>query len=306
MDSVILKSIANKLHLDFSGDEDGEEEYILTPEEEQEALAHAKKVAVEHMTYKLKSVEKVYGEAAIEQRLSETNWDEQINRDEVLKKCNANKQQIIWHQKNREQQENEKAKFQKRLQSRCDAKYMFKEMKWASKNVFGKDLIVHDDNKHLITALCYFFSNDARFETDLGYSLKKGLLIKGRSGLGKTHLVRCLEENELNPVKVFSMLDIEKEIKREGDFIPVIGNRKKLYLDDVGTEEAVVNHYGSKVNWFKWFIEDYYLEGRPFHTVIISTNSSPEEIEQKYGFRVRSRMREMFNTIDVKGKDMRC
>lgn len=303
MDSVILKSIANKLKLDFADDEP--EEYILTAEEEAEALSHAKKVAVEKMVYKLKSIEKVYGEAAIEQKLSEVNWDEHINKDEVLKICNSNKQQIIWHQQNREQQENERVKYQKRLQSRCDAKYMFREMKWVSKNVFKKDLIVHDDNKLMITALCYFLSNDPRFETDLGFSFKKGLMIRGRSGLGKTHLVRCLEDNELNPIKVFSMLEIESEIKKEGDFLLSPGEKKLIYLDDVGTEEAVVNHYGTKVNWFKTFIEDFYLHSSGFNKIIISTNSSAEEIEQKYGFRVRSRIREMFNAIDVKGKDMR-
>jgi len=78
-----------------------------------------------------------------------------------------------------------------------------------------------------------------------------------------------------------------------------------LYLDDVGTEEPIVNHYGTKINWFKNFIEMYYLKNKPFNKLIISTNNSFDEIESKYGFRVRSRIKDMFNIIDVQGKDMR-
>jgi len=76
-------------------------------------------------------------------------------------------------------------------------------------------------------------------------------------------------------------------------------------LDDVGTEEHTVNHYGTKISFFKNFIEKYYLQNKTYEKLVVSTNNSFNEMEEKYGFRVRSRIKDMFNIIDVTGKDMR-
>ena len=177
-------------------------------------------------------------------------------------------------------------------------------MAWTSKNVYGKTLIVNDDNKKIITALCFFISSDPRFETVLGYSFKKGLLIRGISGLGKTFLVRCVKDNEIKPITILSMIEIAESVKSEGEFDIRLSD-KINYLDDVGTEQHIINHFGTKINFFKNFIETYYLNNRPFDKLIISTNNNFQELEDKYGFRVRSRLKDMFNVIDVTGKDMR-
>jgi len=189
------------------------------------------------------------------------------------------------------------------LQTRCNAKYFYNLMAWTSENVYRKKLILHDDNKPLIRAICFFFSRDERFETELKLDLNKGLLIRGVSGLGKTFLFRCIENNYVRPISIVSMIDISEEVKEEG-YYNLIRNHT-IYLDDVGTEEPTVNHYGTKINWFKNFIEMYYLKNQLFNRLVISTNNNFDEIEAKYGFRVRSRMSEMFNIIDVTGKDMR-
>ena len=78
-----------------------------------------------------------------------------------------------------------------------------------------------------------------------------------------------------------------------------------ICIDDVGTEEPIVNHYGTKINWFKNFIEGYYAQFNTYESIIITTNCSFQEIEQKYGGRVRSRMAQMFNVINVEGDDFR-
>ena len=176
-------------------------------------------------------------------------------------------------------------------------------MAWTSEKCYGKKLILHDDNTLLIRAICFFFSRDERFETELNYDLNKGFLIRGVSGLGKTYLLKCIENNDVRPIKIVSMIDISEQVKEEGTYD--LQYKNSLYLDDVGTEEPIVNHYGTKINWFKNFIEIYYLKNKPFNKLIISTNNSFDEIENKYGFRVRSRIKDMFNIIDVRGKDMR-
>ena len=179
-------------------------------------------------------------------------------------------------------------------------------MAHSSQQVFGKTLIVNESNKALITAICFFLSNDARFETELGLSFKKGLLIRGISGLGKTFLITCVKDNLLNPVAIFSMLDIAEKIKDEGSFNIRFKKDRIIYLDDVGTEESTINHFGTKINFFKNFLETFYMHHpQDFNRLIISTNSNFNEIEEKYGFRVRSRVKDMFNIIDIKGEDLR-
>jgi DNA replication protein DnaC len=76
-------------------------------------------------------------------------------------------------------------------------------------------------------------------------------------------------------------------------------------IDDVGSEAVPVKYYGTEINWFKDFIETIYLKQTNYSNVIITTNLGGEEIEKLYGYRVRSRLREMFNVIELTGKDLR-
>ncbi len=281
------------------------EEYILTKEEEEllikNKIEHLKQYAV------WKMAQLGFLDAQIMEKLKEIDWDNEFDKDELFKNANSNKHQNIWHSQQRIKEKEDAAIRAKELIEKCTAKYMFKLMKWTSENKLGRKLIVNDSNKHFITTLCYFFSRDLKFETELGYSFNKGLLIRGIAGLGKTHLVKCLEENELNPILILSMIEITDEIKMQGEFEIIYGGKKIIYLDDVGTEEPVVNHYGTKISFFKNYIELMYLknQNKTFNHLIISTNNSFSEIEDRYGFRVRSRIREMFNIVDVKGEDMR-
>lgn len=279
------------------------EPYILTKDEEDGIVANAVLESKRHITWKLKGL--AYTDQQILDKLKDIDWDAEINREELLKRCNSNKIYEQWQKEQREKDKQEAIRKQKELQDKYTAKAMFSLMKWTSDKIYGKPLIVNNDNKRLITALCFFLSNDTRFETELGYSLKKGLLIRGISGLGKTHLVRCVEKNELNPILVLSMIDIADQMAKEGEYQINLFNCKIVYLDDVGTEEATVNHYGTKMNFFKDFIEMVYLKNKIFNKLMISTNNSFFELEEKYGFRVRSRIKDMFNIIDVTGKDMR-
>lgn len=279
------------------------EPYILTPEDEEKIIRHAIERAREYFKWRMR--EKGISENALEAKLAAKNFEEDIDRAELLKRANSIKNHEQWQFTQRAIEREQERKRLSELKARCNAKYFYNLMAWTSENRFGKKLIVNEDNTKMIKAVCFFLSSDERFETELGLSLKKGLVLRGISGLGKTHLIRCVEDNELNPVAVFSMLDIAEEIRTEGEFDIDLKGRKLLYLDDVGTEESTINHYGTKINWFKNFIETYYLKNRPFNQILLSTNNSFAEIEEKYGYRVRSRFKEMFNVLDVTGKDLR-
>ena len=297
----ILITLAEHLNLTSRNDE--QEPYLLT--EQEEIAIFENKIAEEkkHLTWKLAQSGFSMGE--ILQRLSAINWDEKINKQEIFSRANSSKNYDIWQREQREQEKQDALKRDLELKALWTAKRMYNLMAFTSEDTYGKKLVVNPDNEKLIKAICFFLSGDERFETELNFSLKKGLMIRGVSGLGKTHLVKCVADNELKPISILSMIEICNQIKSEGHYSVEYKNCKVIYLDDVGTEESTVSFFGNKINWFKDFLEMYYLKNKPFNHLIISTNNTFSEIEEKYGYRVRSRVKDVFNIIDVAGKDMR-
>lgn len=294
--------------LNLTGPDGEGEEYILTIDEEQKAISHEIQMAKDHYTWKVRGILMTQDE--IDFKISQINWLERIDQDGILQRANSIKHYDTWVKEQRVKEKLEKERVLKELQDTWTAKNLYKLMAWTSQNDYGKKLVLKDkdtgnDFSKLITALCFFISRDARFETELGYSLKKGLLIRGVSGLGKTHLVKCISKNGLNPILILSMLDISEEIRINGEIDINADGFGVIYLDDVGTEEAAAKHYGNVINFFKNFIEGTYHKRKSFEHIMMSTNNSFAQIEQKYGFRVRSRIKDMFNVIDVIGKDMR-
>jgi hypothetical protein len=302
--SESLQRLAKRLNLI---DHEYLEEYILTQAEEEKVLSHEIQLAKDHYAWKL---EGIATKEQIDFKISQINWNERIDREAILQRTNSIKHYDRWIIEQRIKEAlNEENKL-KELRETWTATNIYKLMAWTSQNEFDKKLIVKDqktgnDFTRLITALCFFVARDVRFETELKYSLKKGLLIRGVSGLGKTHLVKCIQKNGLNPILILSMLDISEEIRLNGEYSASMEGYGIVYLDDVGTEEPNTKHYGNVINFFKNFIEGSYLRKKSFDHIMMSTNNSFAQLEQMYGFRVRSRIKDMFNVIDVSGKDMR-
>lgn len=305
-----LQRLAKRLNL-IDPDHEYLEEYILTPEEEEKVLRHEIQLAKDHFAWKN---QEIATREQIDFKISEINWDERIDREAILQRTNSIKHYNRWIIEQRLKEKLDEERRLKELQESWTATNIYKLMAWTSQNEYGKKLIVKDketgnDFTKFITALCFFVARDKRFETDfdpkLNYSLKKGLLIRGVSGLGKTHLVKCIAKNGLNPILVLSMLDLFEEIRVNGEVQISLDGYGIVYFDDVGTEETTAKHYGNAINFFKNFIEGTYHRKKSYEHIMMSTNNSFLELEQKYGFRVRSRMKDMFNIIDVTGKDMR-
>lgn len=301
MDEVILQQLAKQLNL--TNLESEKEEYILTQDEE-EIVIQNEVISLKKL-FAWKKANQGMKQLDILKKISEINWIAEIDTEKLLKNSNSNKLRVLWHKEQEEKRKQEEIKNQKELEKLYSSKKIYSLMSWTSKNEFDKDLIVNDDNRPLIVALCYFLSKDERFETELKYSFKKGLLIRGKSGIGKTFLVQCIKKNGLNPIYVESAIEITNIIRQKGGYNFPITNEKIIYIDDVGTEEPVVVYYGNHISFFKNYIELFYLNKKDYSSLMISTNNNFDELEQKYGFRVRSRMKEMFNIIDVTGQDMR-
>lgn len=280
-----------------------QEDFILTDEEIFSAIAHEVERVEKLFAWKLED-KKVVAKDEIKIRMYGFDISERINVVEILQRANSNKHYALWQQKQREEEVRLAEQKKVSIEKDWDANRFYKLIKWSSEVDYGKPLIVNDQTMQIIKPLCYFLSNDERFETELGYSLRKGIMFRGIAGLGKTHIVRCAANNERNPIFVVSMLEISDEVRLDGAYELPIGY-SKFYLDDVGSEEAMVNNYGSRINWFKNFIELFYLKSQNYNRLIVSTNNTAQQIEERYGFRVRSRMKDMFNVIDLDGKDLR-
>lgn len=304
MDNTLLAQLAKRLNL--TDLEEIEEEYILSPEEAYSAILHEIESQKKH--YAWRRAQMGQNESQIDHNIASIDWEMRVDVQEVLKRANSNAHRVLFEKEQRRKEGEIKAEKQAELIKKCNARYMFWVMSQSSLNNFNKELVVDEDNKHLISTLCFFLSRDKRLETfdkNNPYSMNKGLFIRGTAGLGKTFLVQCLQHNELNPIKILSAIEINDVIRETGTFhVEQYGNHI-VYIDDVGSEEAVVKHYGNSVLFFKNFIETMYLSGKGFNRIIVSSNYSFKDIEEKYGFRVRSRIREMFNIVDVKGQDRR-
>lgn len=224
------------------------------------------------------------------------------NTEAVLADALKRKIRAIAIENDRKKREDEEVEKWRELYRRCDANYFYNLIKRHFIQKHGEFKIVNTQQE-FIKALCLFFGNDARFESELGFSFKKGLLIAGDAGLGKTEIIKAISLNPLFPIQVYPMGRISDKVKEVGKFS--INPYGMIMLDDVGTEQNPIKHYGTDIFWFKEFIEDYYSQSQPFTRLIITTNLDGDGIEQLYGNRIRDRLREMMNPIFLEGESLR-
>jgi len=276
--------------------------YILTEDEEKLVIYNAISNLMQRKATRFKN----YGASIskIEQVLKDTNFEAMIDRFDLLNTANVRKCWEIERQQSDKARIEQEKKEQIELEEKHTAQFFFKLIK-QSFLAQNKQLVLDDNSNPYIKFICLFMAKDPRFETELGYDLYKGLWVIGNAGLGKTRLIEAVSNNQLAPIKIVSMLQISNEIASNGEFDLELTTCKKILLDDVGSEQATVKHFGTSINWFKDFIELYYANRTNFNKLLVTTNCDFNEIEDKYGYRARSRVREMFNIFYIKGEDRR-
>lgn len=176
-----------------------------------------------------------------------------------------------------------------------------------------KPYIIDEHNEEIFNLLCYYFSGDQRFEESGEYSLKKGILLFGDVGVGKTELMRLFCQNHYASFGVFSCREIIDEYIENGS----CENVERFYkarkatsgdpykheflgccFDDLGTETIPAQHYGSKKNLMAEVIMNRYDNNVPFNLTHITTNLDVLTINTTYGTRCIDRMAQMFNQIN--------
>src|SRR5699024_4196741 len=179
-----------------------------------------------------------------------SDWEARIDKENLLKRSNLFKHIRIMDEESAQKKKELAKKEQLELERKCNRDFFFRMMKANSEKRRGK-FITNDDTLPLIETICRFMSNHKDFKGDL----KKGLLIRGSCGLGKTYLFDLIKNNPIRPINIVSLIEVSEEVQSAGFYRPKW--QSKLYFDDLGSENSQVNHFGTKINWFKDFFEKF-------------------------------------------------
>ena len=168
--------------------------------------------------------------------------------------------------------------------------------------------IADEDRPVILKLLCWFLMDEAVAEHE-GIDLHKGILLSGPVGCGKTAIMNIMRRI-CDPQRAFLLrpcVQIALEFAGEGyDVINRYTARsfnmytqvpRTVCLDDLGLE-GNVPWYGAMCNTMAEILllrYDLFMEqGMLTHA---TTNLNSAGLEERYGNRIRSRMRQMFNLI---------
>ncbi|NEW77909.1 MAG: ATPase [Gelidibacter sp.] len=182
--------------------------------------------------------------------------------------------------------------------------------------LFGSTFKLYPEDDLLLYKLCCYFIQDHYSCSQMGIDTNKGLLLSGPVGCGKTSLMKLLPH--LAPHKtnyeIIPTRNIVFNFNATGFEVLDRYNETRNYcFDDLGIEPTGC-HYTKECNVMGEILlsrHDLYINSKNLvaergrSKTHITTNLNAEELEQRYGNRVRSRLREMLNVIAFDSKDKR-
>jgi DNA replication protein DnaC len=175
------------------------------------------------------------------------------------------------------------------------------------KELYGEKFCLNKKDLSVLCSLLCYFLREESIAIQLNIDLNKGIVLNGPIGCGKTSLINLMRHFQPGADRfvIKSCREISFEFIKDGyETIHRYSNRSftndkpRVYcFDDLGIENNL-KFYGNECNIMAEIILSRYdlFISRNLVTHL-TTNLSASEIEQFYGNRVRSRMREMFNLI---------
>jgi DNA replication protein DnaC len=168
------------------------------------------------------------------------------------------------------------------------------------KLLFGKHFKIHEEDHGVIMKLCHYFIKDIENCKKHDIDPNKGILLSGPVGCGKTSLMRLLKfiVPHQRPYIVVPSRNIVFGFNHIGyKTIEDYGNSQFFCFDDLGVE-PIGRHYGKDCNVMgEILLSRYEIFLKHNIKTHATTNLNAEELEDLYGNRVRSRMRQLFNLI---------
>lgn len=168
---------------------------------------------------------------------------------------------------------------------------------------FPEEFILTVEIKEIVGQISLWYSNDKRFKGDD----KKGIILRGNCGTGKTMIVKTLLDMiEFGDKRVAILINVrdlqDLYIKNDIEKINTLKNRFLIIIDDLGVENPDIKNYGNILEPFNDLF-DYRYRNRM--ETILTTNLTLEKIKQFYGDRILDRFKEMFNEYLFTEKSLR-
>ncbi|HEY1040451.1 MAG TPA: ATPase [Bacteroidia bacterium] len=193
-------------------------------------------------------------------------------------------------------------------------------IKWLDdrgKQMFGHHFHIQQEDHEIITKLICYFLKDETMLRHYNINPGKGILLTGPIGAGKSTLINLMRFYEpantrfiiksCRDVSFDFIKDGYETIHRYSRYSFNKHNPVTWCFDDLGTENNL-KYFGNECNVMAEVLLSRYdlFVSRKLLTHL-TTNLSASEIEEQYGNRIRSRLREMFNLIafDKTTKDKR-
>lgn len=157
--------------------------------------------------------------------------------------------------------------------------------------------VLDKENSEAVKNLIDYFSG----KTPAALHPRKGILLMGNPGSGKTLLMNVFQQLIHNTPQAFKAITCrklagnysEKGIKSFNSLL-----NSNYYFDDLG-REAQADYYGKKEVMHDVICDAYdawYKSGYQFH---FTTNENLDELSKRYGVHCRSRLRQMCNIIGL-------
>lgn len=171
------------------------------------------------------------------------------------------------------------------------------------KLMFGKKFRIFEEDHEILYKLCNYFIKDESNCKKLGLDLGKGILLSGPVGCGKTCLMRLLRHlaPHERPYEVIPSRNITFAFNNIGfKIVEDFGDSKFYCFDDLGVEPTG-KFFGKDCNVMgEVLLSRFELLIKYNIRTHATTNLNTQELEERYGSRVRSRMRQLFNLIAFK------